>query len=213
MNINASQIQVDYLQPLSDKSSGVWGLEHIFSPGEGILVHGGSGSGKSTFLRILFGLETRFSGSLTIDQLDPRHNPLKAWPHLRANVLSFVAQEFFLFEDVSGFDNLRRIPTRADGVDEATIRNWAERLGIGSILDRSPVTWSAGQRQRFSILRALAKPWRWLLLDEPYSNLDPSSKAAAHHLISEVCAARQAGWILSSLTDEAPPGTTRTLAV
>jgi len=214
VNITVKNVRPAYLETTGKTNSAIWERSLTFSCGEGVIVHGPSGTGKSTFLSILFGLEKRWTGHLEIDGIDPTVHPIRHWPALRSNRITMVAQDFHLFERLSGRDNLRRIPRRAKDAEDSVMEDWASVLGIADILDRTPLEWSTGQRQRFAILRALAKPWRWLLLDEPYSHLDPFARKTAHELILSVCESRSGGWLLTSLIPDPPlPGITRSLAV
>lgn len=197
----------------SAADSAVWGRPLAFRGGAGTVVHGPSGSGKSTFLRILYGLEDRYEGSLSIDGIDPAADPCRHWPRLRSSRLALLSQHFHLFPEEDGPANWGRLPRRHPDAGDGVLRSWAERLGIGSILGRPAATWSSGQSQRFALLRALASPFGWLLLDEPYSHLDPVSAAASHALAREVCAERGAGWILTAQTADAVAGADAFLAV
>ena len=73
------------------------------------------------------------------------------------------------------------------------------QLGVYNCLDQSVSTLSHGQRQRIAIIRALRKPFRLLLLDEPFSHLDKKNQKHAFRLIQEVTKANDAGLLLSSL--------------
>ncbi len=200
MRLELGQIRPRFLDADTIRRSEVWDRRIVLEEGEGVVACGPSGRGKSTFLRILFGLERRFDGVLRIDDADPNIRPFCGWPPLRAERLAFVPQSFELFEGEDGWTNLSRPPARMKGVGEELIAGWADRIGIGHLLDRCPDTWSQGQRQRFCVLRALGTPFRWLFLDEPVSHLDPDSAARTMDLVREICAARGAGWILASQT-------------
>ncbi|MFP4358736.1 MAG: ATP-binding cassette domain-containing protein [Puniceicoccaceae bacterium] len=200
MDLELEQIRPLYLDAETIRRSEVWERRIVLEEGSGVVACGPSGRGKSTFLRILFGLERRFTGVLRIGGGDPGGAPFRRWPALRAGRLAFVPQSFELFEDEDGWTNLARPPVRMPGVSDEAIAAWAGRIGIGHLLDRCPETWSQGQRQRFCVLRALSTPFRWLFLDEPVSHLDPDSSARTMDLVREVCAARGAGWILASQT-------------
>jgi len=200
MNLELEQIRPLYLDAETIRRSEVWERGIVLEKGSGVVACGPSGRGKSTFLRILFGLERRFTGVLRIGGEDPNVRPFCRWPALRAERMAFVPQSFELFEGEDGWTNLARPPVRMPGVADESIGAWADRIGIGHLLDRCPETWSQGQRQRFCVLRALVTPFQWLFLDEPVSHLDPDSSARTMDLVREVCATRGAGWILASQT-------------
>lgn len=212
------RIEIDRVRPrfLADpvvERSEIWGRSHVLAPGCRWVVHGPSGRGKSTFLRILFGLERRFSGTLSIDGEPVSGEPFRLWPRLRFRSIAFVPQEFLLFGDSDGWANLARLPRHAENVDADRIAAWADRLGILPQMARPTDTWSLGQRQRLAILRALAAPFSFLLLDEPFSNLDPDSAESALGLVEEVSAEREAGWILTAQTGRQRPHARDYLAV
>ena len=202
MNLKLEQICPHYLDADTIRRSEVWNRRLVLEEGSGLVACGPSGRGKSTFLRILFGLERRFKGVLRIDGVDPNIRPFRAWPPLRSEGMAFVPQTFELFDGEDGWTNLARLPCWTAGVGQDQIREWADRIGIGHLLDRCPETWSQGQRQRFCVLRALLSPFRWLFLDEPVSHLDPDSSERTLALVRKICAERGAGWVLASQTGE-----------
>ena len=146
------------------------GDRHLF------VIVGPSGSGKSTLLRLIAGLETLTAGTLWIDGRPGRRLPP------RDRDVAMVFQTPVLYPYLSVFENLA-FGLRAGRVARAEIeRRVAEAaavLGLGDCLDRRPETLSGGQRQR---VRAGPCPGpaaaAFLLLDEPFSSLDPPLRAA-----------------------------------
>jgi len=148
-------------------------------PGRGLTaLFGASGSGKTTCLRVLAGLEPAASGRLSVGGelwLDSARG-LFVPPHQRA--LGYVFQEASLFDHLSVQDNIRfgyrRTPAaqRRYGWDHGL-----ELLGIGHLLQRTPHELSGGERQRVAMARALATSPRVLLMDEPLAALDAPRKA------------------------------------
>ena len=98
------------------------------------------------------------------------------------------------------FDGWKKYP-RTPEVNASTpsIEEMTAQLGVDNCLDQSVSTLSHGQRQRIAIIRALRKPFRLLLLDEPFSHLDEENQKHASRLIQDVTEANDAGLILSSL--------------
>ena len=148
-------------------------------PGRGLTaLFGASGSGKTTCLRVLAGLEPAASGRLSVggELWQDSTRGLFVPPHQRA--LGYVFQEASLFDHLSVQDNIRfgyrRTPAaqRRYGWDHGL-----ELLGIGHLLRRRPQDLSGGERQRVAIARALATSPRVLLMDEPLAALDAPRKA------------------------------------
>lgn len=148
-------------------------------PGRGVTaLYGHSGSGKTTCLRCIAGLERADEGFIRINDevWQDSHNGLFVPPHKRA--LGYVLQEASLFPHLSVLANLqfglKRIPRqqRRVDMDQAT-----ELLGIGHLLDRHPQHLSGGERQRVGIARALLTSPQLLLMDEPLAALDSKRKS------------------------------------
>ena len=83
------------------------------------------------------------------------------------------------------------------------IAAWASVLEVEELLDRRCDRLSLGQQQRIAILRALAQPFEWLLMDEPTSHLDAHNAARVMQLVREECVRKGAGCLVSTL-DEKP---------
>jgi molybdate transport system ATP-binding protein len=148
-------------------------------PGRGVTaLYGHSGSGKTTCLRCIAGLERADQGFIQINDEVWQDSDKKIFvpPHKRA--LGYVFQEASLFPHLSVLANLefglKRIPQQLRRVDMA---HATELLGIGHLLDRHPQHLSGGERQRVGIARALLTSPKLLLLDEPLAALDAQRKS------------------------------------
>ncbi len=147
-------------------------------PGRGVTaLYGHSGSGKTTCLRCIAGLEKAHTGLIQINGevwQDSAQGIFLA-PHKRA--LGYVFQEASLFPHLSVRGNLafgwKRIPGSQRKVQWAQA---TELLGIDHLLERRPDNLSGGERQRVGIARALLTSPRLLLLDEPLAALDAKRK-------------------------------------
>ena len=144
-------------------------------PEQGITaIFGESGSGKTTLLRCVAGLQ-KMQGRLSVNNEVWQDDTFLIPTHQRP--LAYVFQEASLFSHLSVRKNLeygyKRTPKseRRIAFDEAV-----EWLGLKALLDRHPSKLSGGQRQRVAIARALLTSPRLLLMDEPLSALDQSSK-------------------------------------
>ena len=147
-------------------------------PGRGVTaLYGHSGSGKTTCLRCIAGLEKADQGFIQVNDEVWQDSERKIFvaPHKRA--LGYVFQEASLFTHLSVLANLefglKRIPKPQRRVDMA---HATELLGIGHLLDRHPQHLSGGERQRVGIARALLTSPKLLLMDEPLAALDAQRK-------------------------------------
>jgi len=147
-------------------------------PGRGVTaLYGHSGSGKTTCLRCIAGLERAEHGFVQINNevWQDSDNGIFVPPHKRA--LGYVFQEASLFPHLSVLANLqfglKRIARSQRRVDMAQA---TELLGIGHLLERHPQHLSGGERQRVGIARALLTSPKLLLMDEPLAALDSQRK-------------------------------------
>ncbi len=167
------------------------GIDFSVERGQVVSIIGRSGSGKSTFLRTLNGLESIDAGSITIDgtTVDARHGDLRA---LRLKV-GMVFQQYNLFPHLSAGQNVMLAQTVVKQTNRHQARAIAElmleRVGLGDKFDAYPDQLSGGQQQRVAIARALAMKPAVLLCDEITSALDPELVAevlgVVEHLAKE----------------------------
>jgi multiple sugar transport system ATP-binding protein len=142
--------------------------------GELLVLVGGSGSGKSTILRMVAGLESVSSGSIRIAERDITHLAP------RERDVAMVFQDYALYPHLTVAENLslglrlRKVPKP----EIARRLEWAAgMLEIGALLDRKPKQLSGGQRQRVAMGRAMVREPLVFLFDEPLSNLDAGLRA------------------------------------
>jgi len=139
------------------------------APGEFLVLLGASGSGKTTALRILSGLETASSGNILIGDRDVTD----VLPKYRD--VSMVFQSYALYPHKTVAENIgfplkvRKVPKDQQ---ESAIREAAGQVQIDQLLDRYPRQLSGGQRQRVALARAMVRRPSVFLMDEPLSNLD-----------------------------------------
>lgn len=150
--------------------------------GEVLAVVGPSGSGKSSFLRLLNRLDEPTSGTVFLQDVDYRRIPPS---ELRRRV-GMVTQRAFLFPGTV-FDNLNFGPhQRGEQLTPDVARDLLARVGLPGYLDRDVAHLSGGEAQRVSIARALANTPTVLLLDEPTSALDEASKSGIESLLHDI---------------------------
>ncbi|NBN77463.1 ATP-binding cassette domain-containing protein [Microvirga tunisiensis] len=138
-------------------------------PGDFLVLVGPSGCGKSTLLGCIAGLSDVTSGSIRIAGEDRTH----AEPASRD--IAMVFQSYALFPNMTVGRNIGfglEVRKVSDSERDARVREVAEMLKIGHLLDRKPAELSGGQRQRVAMGRALVREPKLFLFDEPLSNLD-----------------------------------------
>ena len=141
---------------------------------EFLVILGPSGSGKSSLLRLIAGLEEVSGGEVYFG------NELMNDVSPRERDISMVFQNFALFPNMTVYDNIA-FPIRASGKDsenlDSEVKRIASMLQIEGLLDRKPGALSGGEQQRVSLGRAIIKKPKVFLMDEPLSNLDASLRS------------------------------------
>lgn len=146
-------------------------INRQFSAGSITKIYGPSGVGKTTFLKIIAGLIVPEKGKITVDGITwlDTQSQINLSPQKRK--AGFVFQDYALFPNMTVMEHLEY------ATDD---KNWINRLlllgKLDTLTDHKPTHLSGGQQQRLSILRALAIKPKVLLMDEPFSALDPDMK-------------------------------------
>jgi len=165
------------------------GIDLSVAPGEQVAVVGTSGSGKSTMLHLLGGLDEPTSGSIHVAGEDMARLGPAARGRLRNRALGFVYQFHHLLPELTCLENVA-LPLLVGGASPATARNAAatllERVGLDHRLRHKPGEMSGGERQRAAVARALVTHPRCVLADEPTGNLDERTAERVWTLIAEL---------------------------
>jgi len=161
-------------------------LKHIdldIEKGELIVFVGPSGCGKSTLLRMIAGLERITGGTLEIDGQVVNDMP----PSERG--IAMVFQSYALYPHMTVYDNMAfslRIAKKSEAEIKEAVTAAADKLQLGSLLDRLPKALSGGQRQRVAIGRSIVRDPKVYLFDEPLSNLDAALRVATRLEIAQL---------------------------
>lgn len=217
--LSFSKLQPTFLPEEWIRVSELWGKDVRFKPGARIQLDGPSGRGKSTALKILFGLEHQFAGEIRHGERSIIRAETRPTEHLPRRRFGFSAvfQAFYLFPQLTGWENLQTWPPSVLKDSRCFSRErlyaFAGNLHLADILDRSTEHYSPGQNQRLALLRALARPFDWLLLDEPFSHIDEPNIRAAIEVIDAALVHYKAGVIVTSLSEKPRLPVVRRLAV
>lgn len=151
-------------------------LEHCsfhMKPGEMVALIGKSGSGKSTMLRLISGLEAPNEGTIYVLDQVVADQQVDKKPNERQ--VGMVFQDYALFPHLTVKQNVRYGISHLRKEDqEILIQEMLELVGLQDKINQYPHELSGGQQQRVALARALARKPKVLLLDEPFSNLDAS---------------------------------------
>lgn len=156
--------------------------------GEQLAILGPSGAGKSTLLNLIAGFLTPASGEIVIDGQPHTRTPPARRP------VSMLFQENNLFSHLTVRQNigLGLSPSlKLDAGQQSALQAMACQMGIEPLLKRLPGELSGGQRQRAALARCLVRKQPVLLLDEPFSALDPALRQEMLQLVSDVCQQQQ----------------------
>ncbi|NHA06206.1 ATP-binding cassette domain-containing protein [Mucilaginibacter sp. HC2] len=143
-----------------------------FATGSVTKIYGPSGSGKTTFLKIIAGLVTPEKGTIVSDGVTWFNAETKINLAAQKRNTGFVFQQYALFPNMTVKQHLKYATA-----DEAWIKRLLLLGKLDTLQEHKPDYLSGGQQQRLAILRALATKPQVLLMDEPFSALDPKMKA------------------------------------
>lgn len=170
-------ISIQNIEKSFDKQQVLKKINLEIHQGELMVLLGASGSGKTTMLRMINGLEKPDSGSIEISNKEiDQHNLFD----LRKEI-GYVIQKVGLFPHYSVFDNVAtilRLKAEKEELIKQKVREWLDKVGMSaSIYEKKyPSELSGGEAQRIGLARALVAQPKIVLLDEPFSALDPISR-------------------------------------
>jgi len=146
-------------------------------PGERIALLGKSGSGKTTFLNILGGVDTPSAGSVFFGEREISALPAAELAEYRRREVGFIFQSFNLFSTLTVGENVTLPLDLLGRSDHDRARELLAAVGLDGMWDRFPEQLSGGEQQRAAIARALVKGPSLILADEPTGNLDGETGA------------------------------------
>jgi putative ABC transport system ATP-binding protein len=204
------EIRLQYLlpHPLKNRKlpeqSNIWNNDCLIHQGEWIKIQAPSGTGKTSFQHILYGIRHDYEGSVLYNHQNLKDYDDDALSNMRQQELSIVFQDLKLFGNLTALENiaLKRLLTPGFR-NEDSVQEMAILLGIDQILHQPAGICSFGEQQRIAIIRALMQPFEWLIMDEPFSHLDDANIQKAASLIASECKARGAGLIITDLEPDA----------
>ena len=190
------------------------GVSLEVSEGEFISLQGASGTGKSTLLHLLGGLDDPTSGEvITNGQLLSKMSPaqLAKW---RNDEIGFVFQSYHLLPEFDALENVL-LPARLAHANRAESLWRAEslmnRVGLANRMNHLPAELSGGEQQRIALARALINQPKLLLADEPTGNLDSKTGNEVLNLLCEIQAEAELTMIIATHDDNVAKRALRTV--
>lgn len=171
--------------------------------GQVLALLGPSGSGKSTILRLIAGLEPVDAGEIALGGETVSTRAHTTAPERRR--VGFVFQDYALFPHLNAAENVAfGIAHLARPDRDARALQWLQRVGLGARAGAYPHELSGGEQQRVALARALAPGPRAVLLDEPFSGLDPSLRSELRDVaLAAITEARATAIFVTHHADEA----------
>ncbi len=179
-------------------------LSFEISSGEIVAILGPNGAGKTTCFDMVVGLVKPDSGLIKLDDQDIT----KLKIHQRANLgLGYLTQEPSAFRQLSTWDNLSsvlEIHNLPSLEIETKVQNILQEFGIYHLRNSTAISLSGGERRRLEIARVLITDPKFILLDEPFTGIDPVAIQDIQGIIHDLCKKRNIGLLI---TDHNPLAT------
>lgn len=173
--------------------------------GEVVGLLGPNGAGKTTTFYMIVGLVRANSGSVFLDNLEITNMPMN---ERARHGIGYLPQEASIFRQLNVEDNLKLVLEMNDKLDskqkKETLESLLEEFGVAKLRKASAVSLSGGERRRVEIARALAASPSFILLDEPFTGIDPIAIADIKENIYKLAKEKNIGILI---TDHNPKAT------
>lgn len=201
--ITLIHLMPEVFAPEPPEDSGVWLRDVTVRRGERLLIEAGSGAGKTSLSAFIMGLRRDYRGRILFDNRDAASLSADAYAAVRRSEIAYMPQNLDLFPDLTARDNILLKAELTPSYDASSfcrqLEEDARHLCIRECLDRKAGRLSVGQMQRTALLRALAQPFDFLILDEPVSHLDDANNRRCADLVERRLAATGAAVIVLSV--------------
>jgi putative ABC transport system ATP-binding protein len=187
------------LEGLKHGENSVWERQFELDITQKTLLNASSGKGKTTFIHLLYGLRTDYSGQISFNGENIKKWDINRWTAMRKDVFSVIFQDLQLFPNLSTEENLRLKWDLGSDLSFDEVLDFLAKLGLKDKRNQSCGTLSQGQQQRVAIVRALIPKFQYLLMDEPFSHLDEENTNVALNLILNRCESLKSGCLMTTL--------------
>jgi len=177
------------------------GVDLVMESGDFVALCGASGTGKSTLLHLIGGLDSPNAGEIVFDGLNVTRLSDRALTDFRNRRVGFVFQAYHLLPELTALENVclpARIARIATGNAAKRAGELLARVGLRDRLDHKPSELSGGEQQRVAIARALINEPVLLLADEPTGNLDSKTGGEIMELLQSLRAEKQMTLVIAT---------------
>ena len=181
LSTEAPPVKVQNVSKIYGRTAAVRDVSFALAPARFYVLRGENGAGKSTLLRMIAGLNQPTQGEVLVFGQKTKDALAQ---------IGYMAHAPLLYDELSGMENLRFFAELYGIRSGDVVREAMQRVGLDPALSRRVGQYSQGMRQRLSLARAIFHSPQLLLLDEPFSNVDPESSAQIARLLA---AMRSAG--------------------
>lgn len=199
MDLTLDNIEPFFLEKNESNPSSIWANRLTFEKSNNYLIRSISGSGKSSLLSFLAGWRDDFEGEISHDNIATSSYSKEKWIECRKIEFAWLKQEFDLIPHLTVLENLQLKNELTHHFSYEEIEKSLKELAIFNLKDKKCHTLSMGQQQRVAIIRAVIQPFKWLLIDEPFSHLDDDNSKKALNFILNAASKQNAGIILTTL--------------
>ena len=201
VGLEVNDLRKSFTDPAGNRIDVLRGVSFSVERGESIAIMGPSGTGKSTLLHLLGGLEAPDNGSIALGNFEVDRAQYSALAKFRSHQVGLVFQFHYLLADLSAAENVA-LPLLIGRTRHATAMQQAiallTEMGLGSRVDHPISHLSGGEQQRVAACRALIKQPVLVLADEPTGNLDASAAARLGELLVSYSRSRRAIVIIAT---------------
>ena len=188
-------LEVEHISKSFNKTPVLKDVGFNLEKGQAVSIIGSSGSGKTTILRMLAGLEHQDSGDICING-----NVVNDLPSSQRGI-GFVFQNYALFPYLTVYDNIAygfKIQKKDKKFIKERVTELLDLVGLPGLEKRYPDQLSGGQRQRIALARALAPNPEVLFLDEPFAAIDAKVRQELRTWLRETIDTRRSRWRMRS---------------
>ena len=156
-----------------------------FIRGENYLIEAESGTGKSSLCSFIYGNRDDYLGEIKFNDKNIRKFSIADWCAVRCNSLALLPQEMRLFPELTAWENVQIKNQLTGYLSDKRIEEMFDSLEIGAKKQTLVSRLSIGQQQRVAVIRTLAQPFSFVLLDEPVSHLDSRNNSMVADMVAE----------------------------